>query len=218
MSQVVDGEYKPQPIKGTTTVGIRTKDAVILAADKRATAGNMIVHKSVKKIIKVSDYMALTTAGLVADAQMLAEALRNEIKKYELQMRKRMPVKSAAMFLSNVLFGAARVYPYIVQFLLGGYDTAPRLYSLDWFGTVAEETFLVTGSGSPMAVGVLEAEYSEDMSVEDAVKLALKAVYAATRRDTASGEGIDVAIITKDGIRMERHSLDEVKGMTIKIA
>jgi proteasome beta subunit len=133
-------------------------------------------------------------------------------------MKKRMPVKSAAIYLANLLFGASRYYPYIVQLLVGGYDTEPRLYSLDWFGTVAEERFLVTGSGSPMAVGVLEAEYDEQMSVEEAVKLALKAVYAATRRDTASGEGIDVAIITKDGIKMERHSLDEVRGMSIRIA
>ncbi|ALU11936.1 proteasome subunit beta [Ignicoccus islandicus DSM 13165] len=211
-------DYKPKPIKGTTTVGIRTSNAVILAADKRATAGNMIVHKNVVKIIKISDYMALTTAGLVADAQMLAEVLRNEVKRYELSVGKRMSVRAAATFLSNILFGASRYYPYIVQFLLGGYDTAPRLFSLDWFGTVAEEKFLVTGSGSPMAVGVLEAEYREDMEVEEAVKLALKAVYAATQRDTASGEGIDVAIITEGGIKFERHTLDEVKGLTFKIA
>ena len=212
------GEYEVKPLKGTTTVGIKIKDATILAADKRATAGNMIVHKSVKKIIKISDYIAMTTAGLVADAQMLAEVLRNEVKRYEYQMRRRMPVRSATMFLANILFGASRYYPYIVQFLIGGYDTEPRLFSLDWFGTVAEEKFLVTGSGSPMAVGVIEAEYREDMSIEDAIVLALKAVYAATRRDTASGEGIDVAIITKDGIKMEYHTLDEVKGLSIRIA
>jgi len=214
---MIDEHYKLKPLKGTTTVGIKTKEATVLAADKRATAGNMIVHKSVKKIIKISDYIAMTTAGLVADAQMLAEVLRNEVKRYEYLMKRRMPVRSAAMFLANILFGASRYYPYIVQFLIGGYDTEPRLYSLDWFGTVAEEKFLVTGSGSPMAVGVIEAEYREDMITEEAVTLALKAVYAATRRDTASGEGIDVAIITKDGIKMEHHTLDEVKGLSIRI-
>ncbi len=197
-------------LKGTTTVGIRSNKAVVLAADKRATAGNFIVHKRVKKIVPVSDYMAMTTAGLVADAQVLAEVLRNHIKEYELSYKRRMSVKAAATFLSNVLH-SARLYPYIVQLLLGGYDTAPRLFSLDWFGTVAEETFLVTGSGSPMAVGVIEAEYRPDLDVEDLVSLAVRAVYAATRRDTASGEGVDVAVITEKGIEMRHYSLEEIR-------
>ena len=197
-------------LKGTTTVGIRSNKAVILAADKRATAGNFIVHKRVNKVLKVSDYLAITTAGLVADAQVLVELMRVHLKEYEYTFGRRMSVKAAATYLSNILH-SARLYPYIVQLLVGGYDTAPRLYSLDWYGTVAEETFLVTGSGSPMAVGVIEAEYREDLDVEDLVKLALKAVYAATRRDTASGEGIDVAVITKDGIEMRNYKLSDVK-------
>ena len=197
-------------LKGTTTVGIRSNKAVILAADKRATAGNFIVHKRVNKVLKVSDYLAITTAGLVADAQVLVELMRVHLKEYEYTFGRRMSVRAAATYLSNILH-SARLYPYIVQLLVGGYDTAPRLYSLDWYGTVAEETFLVTGSGSPMAVGVIEAEYREDLDVEDLVKLALKAVYAATRRDTASGEGIDVAVITKDGIEMMNYKLSDVK-------
>ncbi len=197
-------------LKGTTTVGIRSNKAVILAADKRATAGNFIVHKRVNKVLKVSDYLAITTAGLVADAQVLVELMRMHLKEYEYTYGKKLTVKAAATYLSNILH-SARFYPYIVQLLVGGYDTAPRLYSLDWYGTVAEETFLVTGSGSPMAVGVIEAEYREDMDVDELVNLALKAVYAATRRDTASGEGVDVAIITKDGIEMRNYKLDYIR-------
>ncbi len=197
-------------LKGTTTVGIRSNKAVILAADKRATAGNFIVHKRVNKVLKVSDYLAITTAGLVADAQVLVDIMRVHLKQYEYTFGKRMSIKAAATYLSNILH-SARLYPYIVQLLVGGYDTEPRLYSLDWYGSVAEETFLVTGSGSPMAVGVIEAEYREDMDVEELVKLALKAVYAATRRDTASGEGVDVAIITKEGIEMRNYKLDYIR-------
>lgn len=196
-------------LKGTTTVGIRSEKAVVLAADKRATAGNFIVHKRVEKIVKISDYMAMTTAGLVADAQVLADVLRMEVKNYELFHKKRMSVKAAATFLSNVLH-SARFYPYIVQLLVGGFDTAPRLYSLDWFGTVAEEEFLVTGSGSPMAVGVIEAEYNPNMDLEELVNLAVRAVFAATRRDTASGEGIDVAVIDRNGITMRHYRLGDV--------
>jgi proteasome beta subunit len=198
-------------------VGIRSSKAVVLAADKRATAGNIIVHKAVKKIIKINDYMVMTTAGLVADAQVLADMLRTHTKYYEMMHKKRMSVRAAAVYLSNILH-ASRFYPYIVQLLLGGYDTEPRLYSLDWFGTIAEETYLVTGSGSPMAVGVIEAEYREDMDVDELVKLALRAVYAATQRDTASGEGIDVAVVTKDGISMRNYPLSEVRKVVLGIA
>ena len=201
-------EKLSRALKGTTTVGIRSDKAVVLAADKRATAGNFIVHKRVKKIVKISDYMVMTTAGLVADAQVLADLLRVQVKEYELTYRKRMSVRAAANFLANVLH-SSRIYPYIVQLLLGGYDTAPRLYSLDWFGTVAEEEFLVTGSGSPMAVGVIEAEYKPNMDVEELVNLAVRAVFTATRRDTASGEGIDVAIVSKEGIEMRHYSIGE---------
>ncbi|NPA85211.1 MAG: archaeal proteasome endopeptidase complex subunit beta [Crenarchaeota archaeon] len=196
-------------LKGTTTVGIRSDKAVVLAADKRATAGKFIVHKRIKKIVKISDYMAMTTAGLVADAQVLADVLRTKVAEYEMSFKKRMSVRAAATYLSNVLH-SSRLFPYIVQLLLGGYDTAPRLYSLDWFGTVAEETFLVTGSGSPIAVGVIEAEYRPDMDVEELVELAVRAVFAATRRDTASGEGIDVAVISREGIEMRHFSIEEV--------
>jgi proteasome beta subunit len=160
------------------------------------------------KIVKIRDYMAMTTAGLVADAQVLADVLRTQVTEYELTYKKRMSVKAAATYLSNLLH-SSRLYPYVVQLLLGGYDTAPRLYSLDWFGTVAEETFLVTGSGSPMAVGVIEAEYRPELDVEDLVKLAVKAVFAATRRDTASGEGIDVAVISKDGMEMRHYTIED---------
>ena len=201
-------EKLSRALKGTTTVGIRSDKAVVLAADKRATAGNFIVHKRVRKIVKISDYMAMTTAGLVADAQVLADVLRTQVTEYELTYKKRMSVKAAATYLSNLLH-SSRLYPYVVQLLLGGYDTAPRLYSLDWFGTVAEETFLVTGSGSPMAVGVIEAEYRPELDVEDLVKLAVKAVFAATRRDTASGEGIDVAVISKDGMEMRHYTIED---------
>ncbi len=192
-------EKLAKALKGTTTVGIRTSKAVVLAADKRATAGNMVVHKNVKKIVPVSDYVAITTAGLVADAQMLTDWVSNQIRYYQMTHRKRMSVKAIVTLLSNTLF-ASRLFPYVVQFIVGGYDTAPRLYTLDWYGSIAEEDFLVTGSGSPMAAGVIEAEYREDLGPEEAEKLAIKAVLSATRRDPYSGEGIDVAVITEKGI------------------
>ena len=189
------GDMKVPVIKGTTTVGLRVKEGVVLAADKRATAGYYIAHKRVRKIARIHERMALTMSGVVADAQAIADILRAELKYYELFHRKPVTVKAAATLASNILF-ASRILPYVVQLIIAGYDTKPRVYALDLFGTVTEERYIATGSGSPIAIGILERRYSEDMDVMDAARLAVVAVNAALQRDVATGEGIDLVIIT----------------------
>ncbi len=181
----------------TTTVGIRLRDYVVLAADRRASAGYYVAHKKTRKIVKITDYMALTTSGLVADAQFLADVLRGELEYYEITLKRRPSVEAAANILATIIY-SARLYPYIVQLLLGGYDERPRLFNIDWLGTVSEEKYAATGSGSPVAIGIIESEYSEDMEVDKAVELAVRAVKAAMERDVATGNGIDVVIIGKD--------------------
>lgn len=194
-------EFDSKALHGTTTVGLVTQDAVILAADKRATAGTFIAHRQTKKIILVDSRLAITTAGLVADAQVLADYLSNQIRYYTMVSKHPFTVKAAASFLSAVLY-SYKFFPFIVQLLVGGYDTAPRLYSLDWFGSVLEEKYTATGSGSPIALGVIEDGYREDLSIEEARQLAVRAVRMALRRDSATGDGIDSVVITKDGAKL----------------
>ncbi len=201
--------YRRRVIMGTTTVGIRTRDGVVLAADKRATAGYYIAHKNVEKIIRIDDRAALTTAGLVADAQALANFLRVEAMYYRNLTGRPMSIRAMASLLS-ILLNTSKYFPYIVQLLLGGYDDAPRLFAIEWFGDVTEEQFTATGSGSPIAIGVIEEGYRENLTIDEAVKLAIRAVTAATKRDSASGEGIDVAIITKDGFKKMSYKLDNL--------
>lgn len=193
-------------LKGTTTVGIKLRDAVILAADRRATSGIYVAHKKTRKIIQVTDYMAVTTAGLVADAQVLADWLANHARYYQYTTKKRLSVRAAAEYLSAILH-SARFYPYIVQLILGGYDTQPRLFNIDWFGSLTEEKYVATGSGSPTAIGVIEDQYREDMTINEAVELAYRAVMSSIRRDTFTGNGVDIAIITKEGIEWRHHEL-----------
>ncbi len=183
-------------ISKTTTVGLRLKEYVVLAADRRASAGYYIAHKRTRKIVKITDYMAMTTSGLVADAQFLADVLREELEYYEITLKRRPSVEAAANLLAAIIY-SARLYPYIVQLLLGGYDTAPRLFNIDWLGTVNSEKYAATGSGSPVAIGVIESEYDENMDLDSAVNLAVRAVKAAMERDVATGNGIDVVIIGK---------------------
>jgi proteasome beta subunit len=179
---------------GTTTVGIIAGDYVVLAADKRATAGTMIASRTVKKIVKLTDYAAMTISGLVADAQVLADAVREEARFYELDTGKRLSVYSMATLLANIL-SSSKYFPYLVQLIVGGYDAAPRLYAIDPYGGVTEERFTSSGSGSPVALGVLERGYNEKLSLDDAINLAAEAVRSAILRDSATGDGIDITVI-----------------------
>ena len=187
---------------GTTTLGLVCKDGVILAADRRATAGYMIAHKRTQKVYRLDDNLGLTTAGLVGDLQTLARYITAEVELYKLKRNVPMPVEACATLTANILSGS-RFYPYWVQLVIGGFDrSGGHVYSLDAAGGSLPDKFVSTGSGSPFVYGVLEDHWKDDMSVNDGADLAIRAITASMKRDSASGEGIDVAVITKDGFKL----------------
>lgn len=192
--------------KGTTTVGLIGKDGVVLAAEKKATMGYLVATKEDIKIVKILPHIALTQAGMVGDVQALTRYLEAEARLYELRNRKRISVKAAATLLANILYsGRWSFFPYVVQLILAGYDkTGPNLFILHPDGSKLEEKkFFSTGSGSPMAFGVLETLFEEELTLDECKRIAMKAVKAAVERDIASGGiGIDVAVIDEDGFRM----------------
>ncbi len=193
-----------ETLKGTTTVGLLCDDAVILATDKRASLGNLVADKNAKKLYKIDDYIAITIAGSVGDAQAIVRILSAEARLYKMRTGKNISPLACATLLSNILH-SSRYFPFLTQIIIGGYDLTqgPKLYSLDPLGGMNEETnFIATGSGSPIAYGVLEAGYEKDMSVEEGLKLAVKALKSAMERDTYSGNGISLAVITKDGVKI----------------
>ncbi len=198
MEQQLDS--KPAHFKGTTTVGIVFDKGVLLAAEKRATMGSFIASKDVNKILFVSDKVAITTAGGVGDAQSLARILRAELELYKYSRGQPLTIQGSATLLANMLQGN-KYYPYFVQIIIAGYDSAPQLFDLDLFGGLLEEKYTSTGSGSIVAYGVLDEGFKQNMKEEDAVELAYRAIRAAVRRDSASGEGIDVLVITKDSVK-----------------
>ena len=202
-------EEKPEIRKtGTTTVGMTCKDGVILAAEKKSTLGYLIASKESEKIMPVEDHIAMTIAGSSGDAQTLARYMRAELKLFAIQNGRKISVKGAASLLSNILQGA-KYFPYYVQLIIAGFDTKPQVFSLDAIGSVEEEKkFFSTGSGSPMALGVLEDAYRDDITTEEGGKLAVRAIRAAIERDIGSGgKAIDVAVINKDGIKITRNEL-----------
>lgn len=204
-------DEKPEIRKtGTTTVGMVCKDGAVLAAEKKSTLGYLVASKDSEKIIPVEDHLALTIAGYSGDAQALARYLQAELKLFAIQNGRKITVKGAAVLLSNILQGS-KFYPYMVQLILGGFDERPAIFSLDALGSVEEERkFFSTGSGSPMALGVLEDGYREGMSVDEGSKIALRAITAAIERDIGSGgKGIDIAIITKTGVKITTHEFTQ---------
>jgi len=188
-------------LKGTTTIGTVCSDGVVFATDTRATMGYFVAHKRAKKVYQIDDHLAMTIAGAVADAQMVVEVLKANAQMYRYERGKPMPVSAAARLVGNVLF-SARLAPLILQALVGGIDdSGGHIYALDPLGSVTEEKCVSTGSGSPIAYGVLESQFKEGMTVKDTVPIVIKAVDSAMKRDAGSGDSFDVAVVTSKGYR-----------------
>ncbi|MFX1597462.1 MAG: archaeal proteasome endopeptidase complex subunit beta [Promethearchaeota archaeon] len=192
-------EQMQRLLTGTTTVGVVCKDGVVLATDRRAVAGRLVAHKHADKIFEVDTHLGATIAGSVADAQTAMDILRASASLYRIQKENPIRVGAAARLLANILF-QSRLFPYVLQVVIGGLDdTGPRLFILDLFGSVIEDSFASTGSGSPVAYGVLEDSFNSNLTIRNAIPLAIRAVHSAVERDVATGNGIDVVTITKSG-------------------
>jgi proteasome beta subunit len=194
-------DEKPKKMKtGTTTVGLVADGALILGADRKATMGYLVAGKRVPKIFKVDEHIGVTTAGTVGDADAIVRYIKAELKLFSLNEGERISVKSAASMISNILY-SRRFYPYMIQLIVGGYDDKPRLFTLDALGGLSEEDeYFSTGSGSVMALGVLEDSYKTGISLEEGKSVVARAVKAATQRDIASGgEGISMVVIDSRG-------------------
>ena len=201
---------------GTTTVGIVCKDGIVLAADKRSSAGYLIANKTQKKISKICDYAAITHAGLVSDAQLLTRIIKAQIRLEQMRRNKPLYIKEIANLLGTLMYSNIRrmsMVPGIVGFLLGGKDIKGfYLYDLGIDGSVTDyKDFAATGSGSVFAFGVLEDSYKPNLSVDEGVKLAVKAVSAAMQRDMASGGGLDVVTITQRGVEKVMEKLVDTR-------
>ncbi|MEM5797136.1 MAG: archaeal proteasome endopeptidase complex subunit beta [Candidatus Aenigmatarchaeota archaeon] len=197
---------------GTTTVGMICKDGVVLASETKSTLGYLVASKESEKILQLADHIAMTIAGASGDAESLARYMKAELKLFEIENQRKISIKGAATLLANILQGS-KFYPYYVQLIVAGYDsTGPKIFTLDPLGSVEEEKrFFSTGSGSPIALGVLEDAYKEGMTVDEASKLAIRAIKSAIERDIGSGgRAIDVAVITKDGVKITRHEMDKL--------
>ncbi|MDG6907572.1 MAG: proteasome subunit beta [Nitrososphaerota archaeon] len=181
----------------TTIVGINCKDGVVLSSDKRASKGFFIGSKETQKILPVDETLAVAIAGQVSDAEYLVNVVRAERKLVTLQRGFPLTVKETSKLIANIAYNGLKSYqPYYAEFIVAGVDaTGPHVFISDMSGAVSSEEYVSTGSGSPIAYGVLESNYKKELTMDDAKTIATSAVKAAMERDPGSGNGIDVLSI-----------------------
>ena len=201
---------------GTTTVALVCKDGAVLCADKRVTSGYLVAYKKYEKIIQINENIAVTVAGTVSDVQLLTKLLKAELKLKDLRTNRSVTVKEAVNLLSAMVYNNIRKFsliPGISHFVLGGRDNeGVHVYDIGADGSITYvDDYTSSGSGSVMAYGVLETLYRKDLKIEEAIKLGAKAINAAVQRDIASGNGIDIVTITKEGINKVLSKIVEIK-------
>jgi len=194
-------KFKTQAFKtGTTTVGLVVKDAVILGTDKRASMGYFVASKTAEKLHMIQEHLYMTIAGGVADAQYLIDVLRAETSLFQLKSEKQIKIKSAGKLLSNILY-QNKMYPFQVGLILGGVTEieGPTLLNIGAYGSILPDKFCAVGSGQNFSYGVLEAKYKDNLTIKEGKEILIKAISSSIIRDMASGNGIDIAIIKKEG-------------------
>ncbi len=194
----------PYPYPGATTLGIRGKDAVVLASEKRLTYGYFVVSKTVRKVFQITPKIGAACAGLVGDMQSLIKEAQAEASIYRYTYGREPEVRTVAKILSNYLF-SSRFLPYLAETVVGGFDTSGgHVVVLDPLGSMIEDDYAVVGSGAEIAIGVIESAYKPDMGAEELRELAVKAVKASISRDAASGNGIDLLVFTSEGLKVNQ--------------
>jgi len=195
-----DGPESPRGT-GTTTLGITTKDAVVLGTDHRASAGGLVSHTDTQKLFEIEPHLGMTIAGLVGDAQELVRTIRAEARFYAMKHERPIPIGAVATRMANLL-NAKKFSPYEVALIVGGMDAkGPHVFSLDEAGGSIPDKWATTGSGSRFVYGVLEDRYRDDLTLSDAIDLGIHGLNAATHRDSGSGNGFDLATIDKNGFQ-----------------
>ena len=186
-------------VPGAVGVAIKCKDGVVLGNDKRATWGYTVTNKATKKVFKITKYIGIAAYGLIGDFQMLTKIMRAQAKLYKLEAGERISTKSLGKLVSNYLY-SRKMYPLLTNLVVAGMDKdGPKLYTLDAIGSLMPDDYGTAGTGMLLSIGILEAEYRPDMTVEEGEKLVEKAIRNSIKRDAMSGNGIDLLIITKDG-------------------
>lgn len=194
-------EYAREAVKrGRPSVGVRTPDGVVLAADKRGRPA-MIEPDSVEKVHKADSHIGIASAGHVADARKLIDVARREAQANRLRYGEEITVETLAKTVTDFIqqytqYGGAR--PFGVSLILGGVTNGrPRLFESDPSGTPYEWQALSVGANRSEIRDHLEAEYEEEMTLEDGIDLAISALVVSDD-EKITPDGVDIATIDVD--------------------
>ena len=185
---------------GATAIGISYSEGIILAAEKRVSYGNFVVNKNTKKTFPVTEHVGAACAGMIADMQVLVRQVTALAKIRKLETKRFVATNSIAKLMSVIMF-ERRFFPLLTQVVVGGIQERPQIYTLDPLGSVLPDDYAAVGSGAEMAIGVMDAEYTQGMSEDNARNLVIKAIKSSIQRDSSSGDGIDLLTITKKDLR-----------------
>jgi len=185
---------------GATAVGITYNDGVVFASERRIAYGNFVVSKTTKKTFVITSYVGAACAGLVADMQIISLQISALAKIRKMDIKREVPPNTVAKMMSNMMY-ERRFFPLLTQVIVGGLVDKPTIYTLDPLGSVLPDDYAAVGTGAEMALGVLDPQYKKDLTEAQAVELAVKSVRAASMRDSASGDNIDVLVMNKDGAK-----------------
>jgi len=185
---------------GATAVGITFNEGVVFASERRIAYGNFVVSKTTKKTFVITPHVGAACAGLVADMQILSLQIAALAKIRRMEIKRDVPPNTIAKMMSNMMY-ERRFFPLLTQVIVGGLVDKPIIYTLDPLGSVLPDDYAAVGTGAEMALGVLDPQFKKDLTEAQAVDLAVKSVRAASMRDSASGDNIDVLVVNKDGAK-----------------
>lgn len=180
-----------------------------MAGDRKSTLGGQIVYqKDAKKVIQINNYLVTSGTGSSSDIDMLQRMSAAQLKLKELRDKKRPTIKEAANLISASNYHNIRkpsMIPFMAGLMIGGLNEngTTELYSIGPDGSIVKvKDFNANfSSGMPYILGMLERMYKKGLSIKEGIELAIDAIKASSERDTASGHGVDVFVITSDGIK-----------------
>ena len=198
---------------GATAAGLKTRDAVVLASDRRINYGIFIMSRNARKVFIIDDRIGIAFSGLYGDLAGIYRIMEAEYRFMEHTLGHKPPVYAMAKRLSIILY-SYKLYPFMIEAIVGGldYEGKPKLYVLDVLGSITEDPFVAVGSGASIAIGYLEEHYRDDLDIEDAMDVAARAIRIAMERDPSTGDGIDVVAITSSGVKHKTIRLRVVEG------
>ena len=206
-------EYAREAVKrGTASVGVRTDDGVVLAADRQVRS-NLLEADSIEKLHRVDDHVAVASAGHVADARQLVEFARRQAQLNRLRYDEPIDVETLAKEVTDYIqcytqSGGAR--PFGVALIIAGVDPdgTPRVFETDPSGTPYEWTATAVGGDRETLMGHLEAHYREDLDLDGGIALALETL-ARTDSDL-DADTVEVTVVDAESRQVRSLDADEV--------